>query len=315
MKKPLLLLLLFTIALYAKDIAPDWSLTAKGGVVDAFIKEKSLYIATDAGSVEIFDLETKKRTELITLPQIKDFMGDAIDSKIYSVDTFDGAVLILSQDNGGFRRIDIYKEGKLEHIITKEDRLYIAKAKFLNAHTLLLGLLSNVIISYDIKSKKYNFEEQITLSKFSNYAFNADRSRAIIADESGDLHTIDTKTGKIVATYTGLNVDNVYQVDWKNGVIATAGQDRRVAIYDEQSAEGYYKSSDFLIYSVGLSANGALCGYASDEQNRVTVFNTGTKQDLVRLTGNKMNISNILFINAHEIVVTCDGDTINHYTF
>lgn len=42
------------------------------------------------------------------MPKIKDFLGDVIDSKIYSVDVLE-KYLILSQGEQGGRNLDIYK--------------------------------------------------------------------------------------------------------------------------------------------------------------------------------------------------------------
>jgi hypothetical protein len=51
---------------------------------------------------------------------------------------------------------------------------------------------------------------------------------------------IDTKTGKLLKELKGLNVDNVYKVDYKKGIISGAGQDRRGSLYDVNSGKGEY---------------------------------------------------------------------------
>ena len=313
--KIILVLGILFISVFARDIKPDYSLKASGGVTDMVLVGDSLYASTDASCVDIFDIKTKKKLDSICVSKIKDFMGDEIDSKIYSIDVLDGALLILSQDGGGYRRVDIVKDGKLSHIITKDDHLYISKAKFINNHTILIGLLSNIIMSYDIDKKATNWEIQPTESKFSNFVLNKEKTKVVSTDESGDLDMLDLKTGKVIKRFTGLNVDNVFQVDWKKDTIVTAGQDRRCAVFNAKTAKGYYKQATFLIYSVGLSKNGDIAGFASDDLNNVTVFNTFTKSDIVKLTNNKANISNILFVKDNEVFVSCDTNEINHYKF
>jgi len=236
-----------------------------------------------------------------------------IDSKIFSIDIIDDEVLILSQDESGFRRIHLYKNNKLNQIISKEDKLYIAKAKFVTKNQLLLGLLSNVIILYDINTKKRIWEEQISLSKFSNFVLNEDKTKVAIVDESGDLTMIRLKDGKKLKTFSGQNVDNVFQVDWKKNIIATAGQDRRCVVYNLSNNKSYYKQVNFLIYSVGVSPSGRLVGFASDEQNNVTIFDANTKTELYRLIDNKINISNIFFLDDKNVIVTTDGKEVNLY--
>lgn len=297
------------LSLFAQD--PSKSYKADGAVVDMLFANKHLYVSTDAGTVDIFDIKTTKKIQTIEVEKIKDFVGDEVDSKVYSVDVLDNFILVLSQASGGFRRVDIHHDGKRERVIEASDSLAIAKAKFLNKNTIILALLSNEIISYDIKKRKRNWTFQASGAKFSNFALDETRAKIVIADESGDLKIHATKDGKFIKKLSGENLDNVFQVDIKNGVIATAGQDRRVVVYEPFSA--YYKLAPFLIYSVGLSPSGKRVAYASDEDNNVIVFNTTTKEDIVTLGGNKMTISNIVFMNENELFVSSDDNTINFY--
>ncbi len=310
----LLTLLLFTIPLLAQSIVmPTKKYVANGPVVDIVVKNKKLYVATNASVVDIFDIKTAKLQKSIKISKIKDFMGDIIDSKIYSVDILDDKILILSQGEHGFRRVDIFQNNQLKHIITVDDNLYIAKAKFIDKNNILLGLLSNDIISYNIQTKKQNWTIQASQSKFSNFKLNEDKTKVVVCDESGDLHMLNTKNGKTLKTFSGQNVDNVFQVDFKNGIIATAGQDRRVAIFNTKTNSAYYKTSSFLIYSVGLSPSGKIVGYGNDEDNNVELFKTNTKTVLGIFGGNKMTLTNIVFLNEKEFFVASDDVTINFY--
>jgi len=313
MKKIVLIMLVLT-SLFAKNIKqPTLTYDADGSVIDLVYKDSKLYVATSASVVDVFDTENQKIVQRIEVPQIKDFMGDTIDAKIYSVDVLNSEILILSQANHGYREVSIFKDDKLHTVISKDDKMYIAKAKFIDENTVLLGLLSNDIISYDTKSKKQNWTIQASQSKFSNFVLSEDKKEVVICDESGDLHILDTKTGKNIKTLSGQNLDNVFQADYKNGIIATAGQDRRTVIYNMKLGTSYYKTTHFLIYSVGLSPSGKLAGYASDENNNVTVFKTNTKSKIGVFGGNKMTLTNIVFINENEFFVSSDDKTINFY--
>jgi len=90
-------------------------------------------------------------------------------------------------------------------------------------------------------------------------------------------------------------------------------QDRRCVVYNLANNISYHKQVNFLVYSVGVSPSANLVGFSSDEQNNVTIFDVNSKNDLFKLTGNKMNISNILFINDNEIIITSDSKEINYY--
>ena len=308
------LVLVMTLSLFAvKPVNPVSHYSASGAVVDMIVDNGLIYCATDASGVDIIDLKSKKIIKQIKVDEIKDFMGDLVDTKVYSVDFMDGKILILSQAEQGFRRLYIHQNGKNELVIDIDAQLSIAKAKFLDKNTVLLALLGDELISYDLQKRKQNWRVQVSGSKFSNFVLNEDRSQVVVADESGDLQIVATKDGTHLKTLSGQNLDNVFQVDTKNGIIATAGKDRRIVIYAPKFNSAYYKHAEFLIYSVGLSPSGKVVGYASDENNNVTLFNTITKSEIGLYGGNKMTLSNILFINENEFFVSSDDKTINFY--
>jgi len=314
MKKSILIFLVLTVSIFAAAFEkPTSTFTSSGAVVDLVYKDGKLYSATDASTVDIFDVASGEIIQKIQVSQILDFMGDTIDSKVYSVDLIKNKILILSQAQKGARRVHIYENGKLELIIPYTEKLFIAKAKFLDENTILLGLLSNEIISYDIKNKKQNYRIAVSQSKFSNFVLNEDKSEVIVADESGDLKIHSTKNAKLLKELSGQNLDNVFQVDTKNGIIITAGQDRRVVVYALKFNSSYYLHAKFLVYSVGLSPSGKVAGYASDENNNITIFDTITKNEIGRYGGNKMTLTSILFINENEFFSSSDDKTINFY--
>ncbi|WP_321777647.1 WD40 repeat domain-containing protein [Sulfurimonas sp.] len=313
MTKILLLTIFITSLLMAEIKMPKKIFISSGAVTDMLVSGSKLYSSTHAGCIDIFNLKSKKIIKKIKVSQIEDFMGDKADSKIYSVDVLDNQVLILSQAKRGFRRVHIYKNDKLELIIPYTKSLTISKAKFIDEDNILLGMLSNELISYNIKTKTKNWLVQVSGAKFSDFALNEIRSEVVVADESGSLKIHSVKDGRLLKTLEGQNLDNVFQVAYKNGIIATAGQDRRVVIYAYKFNSAYYKSSSFLIYSVGLSASGKLVAYSSDEDNNITVFNTITKSILGKFGGNKMTISKILFLDENRLLVSSDDKNINLY--
>jgi len=313
--KILLILLLTLSFLNAKKLKePQARFIASGSVVDLFYENSKIYAATDAGSVDIFSIDSKKVLQRIQLSKITDFMGDEIDSKIYSVDKIGKSILILSQAQKGARRVHVYKDNVNELIIPYTEKLFIAKAKFLNEHTILMALLSNELISFDIIKKKINYKIQVSQSKFSNFVLNEQKNEVVVCDESGDLKLHNTNDGSFIKTLSGKNLDNVFQVDYKNGLIATAGQDRRIVIYNTKTSSSYYKTSSFLIYSVGLSKDATLVGYSCDENNNICVFNTHTQQEIAKYGGNKMTLTNIIFVNKNQFLSASDDKSINLYT-
>ncbi|MEA3498644.1 MAG: WD40 repeat domain-containing protein, partial [Campylobacterota bacterium] len=289
---------------------------------DIVHSENKIYISTDASSVDIFDLDTKKLIEKITVPKIKDFMGDEIDAKIYNVDVYKNKVLLTAQASKGFREIHIYEDGKTNIVLSIEKRMFVSKAKFLDNEHILFSLLSNEMYLYNYKTKEILWQlsvkpEDATFnSTFADFALNEDKTLAIVADESGDLKIVDIKKAKVIKVLAGKNLDKVFKVDIKNNKIITAGQDGRCVVYNLKDNSDYFLREEpnwFLIYGAGLSPSGKLGAYSSDEENNVTVFNTETKNKLFKLTQNLMTLSSLLFISEDEIFVTTDSNKFNYY--
>ena len=312
--KIFILVFVLITSIYAANIKmPNSTLTADGAVTDIVYKDKKLYVATAVGVVDVIDVKSKKILEKIYVAKIKDFMGRVVNAKVYSVDVLGKSILVLSQAKSGYRELSIYKDKKLTKIISVDEKLSIAKAKFLDKDRVLLALLSNDIISYNIKTKQQNWTTQASMSKFSDFALNEDKTKVVVADESGDLHIYATKNAELLQTLEGKNLDNVFAVDYKNKKIITAGQDRRAVVYDLRYNKAYYKTSHFLIYSAGLSPSAKLAAFASDEQNNVTVFKTNTKSKIGIFGGSEMTLVKILFINENEFFVANDAKKINFY--
>jgi WD40 repeat protein len=312
--KILIALFMVLSSLYASSVKmPQSTFRADGAVTDIVYKNAKLYVSTTAGMVDVFDTKTKKIITKIEVPKIKDFMGRESKAKIYSVDFYKGDILLLSQAQRGYRELFLYKNNELKKLIGVDEKLSIAKAKFIDEETVVFALLSNDIISYNIKTKKQNWTIQASMSKFSDFVLSEDKSQVVVADESGELHMFHAKNGELFKTLEGQNLDNVFNIDYKKQKIITAGQDRRAVVYDLSFNSAYYKTSHFLIYSAALSPSAKLGAFASDEQNNVTVFKTNTKSTVGVFGGNEMTLVKILFINENEFFVASDANTINLY--
>lgn len=320
-KKILLFLLVFSLSLIAKDLKPSYIYEASGSVIDIVSSNDKIYVATDASGVDIFDLKTKKLISKIKVPQIKDFMGDIIDAKIYNVDVYKEKVLLTSQGSKGLREIHVFEDNKLNRVISIEDQFLIGKAKFIDDELITFNTLGNEMFLYNYKTKKMIWRINVKAddatfnSTFSDFALNETRDTAVVADESGDLKIVDIKKGKVVKLLANKNLDKVFKVDFKNNKIITAGQDGRCVVYDLNNNIAYFLREKhwFLIYGAGLSPSGKYGAFSSDENNNVTVFNTNTKTKLFKLTQNLMTLSAILFISEDELFVTTDSNKFNYY--
>ncbi|WP_418180145.1 WD40 repeat domain-containing protein [Aliarcobacter lanthieri] len=304
---------LFYIVLSAKEVTPSFSLKASGAITDFIVENNILYIGTTTSSIDIFSLEKKEKISSIKIPKIKDFLGDIIDAKIFSVDKINNDILILSQGKNGGRNIFIYKNDKLKNIINAKDRLFIAQAKFLDDNHIIYALLSNQIFIYDIKNSKIINELQVSQSSFSHFVLSDDKKTILVTDESGVINQYDTKSFKKLKTFKDKNVDRVFQVDIKKDTILASGQDRRVAIYFTNGKASFYKSFDFLVYAGALSPSSNLACVSNDENNNALVFDINKNEDKYLLTQNKAILTKILFLDEDTVAISSDDENINFY--
>ena len=313
MTRLVVLIILSLYGLTATAIGPIHKLKASGAVTDILNDGNTLYAATDNATIDVFSLSSRRLLYKIAFPTISDFMGDVIKPKVYDIDKLSNndALIATVQGNRGFANVYIIKNKKATLIIKDvESKMMIKRVKFVNENTILLGLLSNELVRFDIVNRKVIYRVQISAYTFSDIVLNKQRTEVITADESGIIHIINATTGKIIKELSGKNVDNIYQIDYQGSTIICGGQDRRLSIYHRNTSQSYYLQSSFLIYSVGLSPSGKLGGYSANEENDIKIFNTVSKQDVAVLQGSETIITHILFTSESEIITSSDDTNI-----
>jgi len=314
LKSFLVLMMVVGLAFGANLQKPLYVYKVESGLVSDILYTKGkLYIATDDGDIEIFDTATHKKLKTLTLEKVKDFMGDEVESKIFSLDMVDGTLMILSQDSGGYSRVHLYKDEKLTEVISKENAYNVIKAKFIDKNRLVMALISNDVICYNLQTKKQEWDTQASMSKFSNFALNEARTQMAVVDESGEVHIIALKDGKKLHTLSGENVDNIFSVDFRNGVVVTGGQDRRVGVYNLNNSMKYHKMASFFVYGVGLSPSGKVAAYSCDMDNNVELFSTQTRESLGKFQGTKMVVNSVNFLNEKEFFINSSAHSVGYY--
>jgi WD40 repeat protein len=311
MKKILFTLILTTINIYANIVTPTLSIEVNGTTKDMVLRGKELIIGTDNGILEVYNYEDKNFTKRIILEKIEDFIGDKISPILFSVDKIEKTYLLLSESGtGGYANLWIGKEHKLTQLLTEKEKQPAIKARFIDKNHILLGLLSNEAVLFDIEHKKEIYRVQLNESKFSDFALNEDKSQAVFSCESGTLTIIQTKTGKILKNLKGLNLDNVYKVDFKKNTISGAGQDRRGSLYNIATGKGTHIKGSFLIYATALSPSSKKVAFAMDEQNNISIYNRQTQSKIAELQGEKSRLNNIIFKDENLLFSSSDDSTI-----
>jgi len=294
--KLFLLLTLLQLPLFAKEIKPAFTIKAQGLVNDFVIDGVNLYVGTDDGLVEIFDIQTRKKVDEIFITAEKSAMGEWVNPKILSVDRSNGKTLIVSSSLGGYRDVWIHNGEKLKRLISTKKKIAIKEARFVDEENILYGTLAYEVANYSLGEGYRTYSHQVEPSTFSDMVLSEDKKSFVTASESGQVTIMDVKTGKILEQPKPLNLDNIYKLDYKNGNIITAGQDRRVGVYPK-SGKPYYLKSSFLVYCAGLSPSGELGVYSANEQNDLQTFNVKTGEKIDILVGHDSVPSTIKFFD------------------
>ena len=300
-----------TALTWANTLTPVDSIEINGTAKDMVLTEDNhLIVATDMGHIEVFETQDNKKIKEISIPNVKDFMGDEIPARIMSTDRLEERYLLLSDSGkGGYSNLYIY-DNNLTQLLSAEDKKAIIKARFVDKNHILLGFLSNEVALFDIQKRKEIYQVQLSESKFSDFAMNEDKTQVVFSCESGVLNLVEIKTGKVIKELKGQNVDNVYKVAFKKGTIAGAGQDQRGSMYNAKSGKGDYIKGTFLIYSTALSPSASKVIFSMDEKNNLWVYNTITKSKIALLKGQKSTLNVIIFKDENIIYSASDDNTI-----
>lgn len=312
MKKSLIALWVSLVWLEAATVlSPVLEIPVNGTTKDMVLRGDELLIGTDSGMLQVYDYEKKIFTQTIALPAVKDFVGDMIPPRVFSVDKIEERYLLISDSGkGGYSNLSIHENNVTTQLLNHSDKIAAIKARFINKEQILLGLLSNEAVLFDIQSKKELFRVQLSESKFSDFALNEAKTQAVFACESGVLNVIDTKTGAILKVLKSVNVDNVYKVAFKQGIVSGAGQDRRGALYDLVMGTGTYIEGSFLIYATGLSPSAKKVAFAMDEKNNISIYRRTSKSKIAELQGQKSTLNTILFKDENVLFSSSDDNTV-----
>ena len=309
--KTYLFFLFLIVSISSFGIEPLYSLKASGAVTSFIVKGDVLYAATDAGCIDVFKWKTKKKTQAITFPNIKDFMGDDIPPKIYSIDIWADKIICVSQGVHGFRNVYlIEKDTKHLLIDAATDKMMIKKAVFVNENQILLATLGNELILYNTNDKTIVYNHQLGTSVFSDIDLNNDKTQVATADESGIIHIINVENGETIEELKGQNLDNIYQTKFNNNWVIGAGQDRRASVYQIYKKQAYHLESSFIIYCVGLDLQGEFGAFSYSEENYIKVFNTKTKAEIALLKGQKSTLTQIEFVEENTIISSSEDTAI-----
>ncbi len=308
--KHFFLAILLLSVLQGKDISPIAKIEVSGIVSDFVEDQGYLYVATDVGIVDIIDLSSRKIIKQIVLPPLLSAQDGEIPARIHTIDRFRNKTLLVTSAPNAYREIWIEENGQLKKIIDAQQRIMPKSAFFNEKGRIVFGTFGSDVILYDNEESYRVYESHISESTMGGMVLSSDKKKMVISDESGMVKVIDVNSSKIEKEYSKEHVDNIYKVAYSNGIIVTAGQDRRVGVYFTDSGDSYHLKSDFLVYCVGLSPDGTTAVYSSGMEHHLQLFNPATKSRGDRLVGHYATPTKIFFINEKALISTGDEDKI-----
>ncbi|WP_067174626.1 WD40 repeat domain-containing protein [Sulfurospirillum sp. UCH001] len=308
--KYFLLLGVISSLLFSAELQPRSVIEASGNVQQVAFVDGNIIAGTSAGTLEVYKLSDATKLSKIEFPKIKDFTGDEVSPKIFSVDMLEKTLLAVVQATNGSRELYLVEDGKPKVLIDSKANLFISKAKFVDKNRILVALLSNEMLLWDVKNKKEIYRIQPNPSHFSDFALNESKTMAASSCESGEITLFDALSGKIIKVLKGANVDNVYKVDFKKEKVLCAGQDRRGIVYDVSSSAYDRFDGSFLLYAGALSPSLKFAAFAFNEQNDIVLFDLASKSKAHTLKGQKSTLNTIVFANDKELVSSSDDQFI-----
>ncbi len=288
--------MILTIYSLFADIKPIKDIKINGAVLDMVVVGDNVYVATDKSKVIVYDLNLKMLQE-IKVRKIKDFVGELIDSDIYSVDVIDKKVLLLAQAEDGYSELFIYKDGKLEKVLDKSLMFYAKAAKFADKENVIMALMSDEVVLYNIRDKKVVYKKSAGEYFFSAMAINKARTKVVIGDEGGEVIVIDTKTGDVIKKFVDINKDKILSLSINQDFVAAGSRDKTLVVYNLNFGTNKKIKGDFFVYVASISPSSSLIAYGDNEKYDIKVIDSTNLDRKFLLKGHKNIINKIVFIN------------------
>ena len=296
------LFFLFTLLnfIFAAQIStPYKEIEASANVLSTTLISGKLFIATDGGTVEIYDPKQSKFEEIIKMDDIKTYVSDHERPKVLNVDELNGKMLILSEGDYATKVLYIRENGQMRSINLTNQA--IKKALFLDDEHVALASISNEIYFLNLKSGEIYEHFKISIAMLSDMEISEDRGTLAIACESGKVYfynIIAKKMDRILDIHT----DNIYDIAYKNGVVISGGTDRIAGIFSAGTLKKI--NTGFLVYGVGLSTDGNIAAYMSDEMSDVNLVDSASLENIAILKTGQSTINSIVFISDNEVATS-----------
>ncbi|MGP1450666.1 MAG: WD40 repeat domain-containing protein [Wolinella sp.] len=295
-------LFMFCSLLFSAELREPYKvIEADSHVLSSSLIDGVLYLGTDSGRVNIYNIKDDTFSEPIILSKIKTHFTDDEFAKVFSIDELDGRLMVLSETSYGKRILHIFEtiDGVRKETRTiKLQNESIKKALFLDANTALVGSLSNELYFIDLSSEQIKFTKKFSIASLSDFELSKDRNMVAVGCESGIVYIYEPKSNSVLNELS-FHKDNMYDIDYKNGAIITGGVDRHAGVYIDST---YMMKSNFLVYAVALSSDAKYGAFMSDELSDVDVFDTKTRDIFLRIKTAQSTLNGIHFLDNDTLI-------------
>lgn len=300
-----LLFFLTTIVLGA-EIKPQKTIRLDSAATDMVLRDANLYLSTAKGDALELSQNSKPK-KICSLPHITTPAGERRTQKALTVDAATHSKIVAIGGEDG--NLYICKNSQVNKSAFHTDSV-IKKLLFLSDTKVLIGLVSSQVVLFDITANKVAYSLQVSSSPLSDMAASEDKKTVAIVGEAGNLYLFDVASGKIKKIYKNVNLDNIYKVDYKKGMLLTAGQDRKATLMSDYGTIKARFDGEFLIYAAGLSPLAQKAAIATTERNDIAVYDTNTKSLLAIAKGHNATLNRIVFLSETSFASCADEDKI-----
>ncbi|PSM52061.1 nitrate reductase accessory protein [Campylobacter blaseri] len=297
--KLIIFILMLTTFLYPNESKLLHTVHTKHNVMDIKLNKDILFIATDGGEALIYDISKNKTLKTIKIDKIKTYF-DTQNAKIFNIDKLNSKVLMLSEGDFGSKVLHIYSYSDDKLTSTSLENEAIKKALFIDENRVLLVSLSSEIYIYDLDKKEITETYKITTSALGDVELLSKNGLVVMGCESGKIYIFSIDEKKLLKTID-MHKDNIYDIEIsKNKTIVSGSADKFVGIFVNDKKE--HMKSSFLVYAVGVSADGKKGAFMSDIDSKITIFDTSALKTISKIDTKQSTISGIIFYKDDKII-------------
>ncbi len=301
MKRLCLLLLIFSSTLYCRDIYPSMEFRASGIVSDFTIYDGKLYVGTDRGVVDVFDIKSAKLLYQIPLDPVRNERSKIVPARILSVDSKDGVLLILSIGENGFRDLWIYKSFVLKKVVGGNRKLFAKEARFSDRGEAVVGTFGSRVARYSIEEGYEAYNIKASQSSMGDMVVVEGGKRVLFSDEAGEIFLIDAKSGRVLKRIYSKHLDKIHHLAYSKGVLISGGHDRRVGVYPK-SSKPYYIRTSLPVFCVAITPDAKTGLFTSGDDQAIQLFDIKSRKMTDRLVGHTSMVNQIKFMDDKRVL-------------